>query len=477
MARFNTQTVSTTKTVNRAGGEAYKQTDQVALTSLVLTSMLKDQFYRPKEETLVELRNLLNKNDALFCAKLAVYARKTHGLRSISHVIAAELAPRISGETWAKKFYEEVINRPDDMLEIVSYYKAQKDNKSLPSALKKGFRNKMSKLSAYEIAKYRGEGKQWKMVDLTNLVHPKPTEQNMEAYSALVADTLRNTDTWETKLSAAGNEENVEEAKAEAWKELVENKTIGYFALLRNLRNIIQQAPTLVPAVAEMLVDEKRIRKSLVLPFRYLTAIREIESINSSESRKIVMALNKAVEISCVNVPTFEGKTLVVLDESGSMGSFTNPSSAWSIGSVFAAVILKTNPEADFMTFDTRARYKVFNPQDSVYTIARNDPNGGGTDFKCIFTAINKGYDRIIVLSDMQGWVGYHTPQAEFNHYKTQYGVNTKVFSFDLTGYGTTQFSGNVFALAGFSEKTLEVMAILEKDKNAMINEINKISL
>lgn len=476
MAIFNTQTVSTTKTINRAGGEAYKQTDQVALTSLVLTSMLKDQFYRPKEETLVELRNLLNKNDALFCAKLAVYARKTHGLRSISHVIAAELAPRISGETWAKKFYEEVINRPDDMLEIVSYYKSQKDNKSLPSALKKGFRNKMSKLSAYEIAKYRGEGKQWKMVDLTNLLHPKPTEQNMEAYSALVADTLRNMDTWETKLSAAGNEENVEEAKAEAWKELVENKTIGYFALLRNLRNIIQQAPTLVPAVAEMLVDEKRIRKSLVLPFRYLTAIREIESINSSESRKIVMALNKAVEISCVNVPTFEGKTLVVLDESGSMGSFVNPASPWSIGSVFAAVILKTNPDADFMTFDTTARYKIFNPQDSVYTIARNDPNGGGTDFKCMFEIINKAYDRIIVLSDMQGWVGYYTPQKEFNHYKTKYSVNTKVFSFDLTGHGTTQFSNDVFALAGFSEKTLEVMAILEKDKNAMINEVNQIN-
>ncbi|MDE1770632.1 MAG: hypothetical protein KGI28_08800, partial [Thaumarchaeota archaeon] len=45
---------------------------------------------------------------------------------------------------------------------------------------------------------------------------------------------------------------------------LIKERKIGYFALLRNLRNISEQAPEIMNEALEMLVDEKLIKSSLV---------------------------------------------------------------------------------------------------------------------------------------------------------------------------------------------------------------------
>jgi hypothetical protein len=103
---------------------------------------------------------------------------------------------------------------------------------------------------------------------------------------------------------------------------------------------------------------------------------------------------------------------------------------------------------------------------------------GGGTDFHSIFKKMNKAYDRVIILSDMQGWVGYDSPKKEFNDYCKKYNCKPIVYSFDLAGYGDMQFpEQNVFCLAGFSEKVFDVMKMLETDKAAMIKEIEKVEL
>ena len=157
-----------------------------------------------------------------------------------------------------------------------------------------------------------------------NLVHPVPTKKNEEALNSLVNRQLKNTKTWESLLTKAGqeakSEEDLAQLKSDAWKELIESKTLGYFALLRNLRNILQQSPEMVDRVCEMLVDTNMISKSKVLPFRFTTAYEEIQKMEkSSLTRKVVMALDQALNISSMNVPKFDGETLVVIDTSGSM--------------------------------------------------------------------------------------------------------------------------------------------------------------
>lgn len=474
MSRFN-QTSEGTKTVNLAGGKAYSQTPELELVSILLTSFANDQFYKSANDTFERLKELVNICDKQFVAQAAVYARKQFGMRSITHVVASELAKHISGEKWAKDFYTAIIYRPDDMMEIVSYHTSK--NGKLPNSIKKGFAKAFDKFDRYQLAKYRGEGKGFKLIDIVNLVHPTPIEKNADAINALVKGELKSFDTWETELSKAGqvstNEEEKADFKKDVWIKLIRENKLGYFALLRNLRNIIEQAPEVINEAIETLTNEAIIKKSLVLPFRFITAFDEIQKLNDGKIvRTVLMALNKAVDIAVNNVPKFDGETLVVLDVSGSMSG--KPA---VIGALFSAVLIKSN-NSDFMVFSDNAKYANVNPMDSTITIANSLRfASGGTNFRAIFKVANKKYDRVIILSDMQGWIGRETPTREFNEWKQVTGANPFVYSFDLNSYGSMQFpETNVFCLAGFSEKVFDIMKLMEQDKKALVNEIKKVS-
>ncbi len=475
MSRFNTQKQST-KVENKAGGLAYAQSPELELVSILLTSFANDQFYRSANDTFQRLKELIAISDKQFVAKAAVYARTEFGMRSITHVVASELAKHLGGQAWAKDFYSSIVYRPDDMMEILSYHTST--NGKIPNSMKKGFAKAFDKFDKYKLAKYRGENKGFKLIDVVNMVHPVPVESNAEAINALVKGELKSFDTWETELSKAGQVATTEEEKADfkkdVWVKLIQEKKLGYFALLRNLRNIIEQAPEIINEALEQLTNEALIKKSLVLPFRFLTAFEEIQKLNDGKIiRLVLMALNKAVDISINNVPKFDGETLVVLDESGSMTG--KPA---TIGALFSAVLVKSN-NADFITFSDNARYRNVNPMDSTITIAQSIKfASGGTNFHSIFQTANKKYDRVIILSDMQGWIGHETPTFEFNQWKKSTDSNPFVYSFDLNSYGSMQFpEQNVFCLAGFSEKIFTIMGLLEKDRKALVNEIKNVAM
>jgi hypothetical protein len=482
MAKFNT-TVPKQKTLttNLAGGQAYQQSNELELISILLTSFVSDQFYRQSGDTLDRVKTLLDKVSPKFAAKTAIFARDKFGMRSITHALAGELTSKLGGHEWSKDFYDKVVVRVDDMTEIMSYYLDNKTDKSkpkFPNALKKGFASAFDKFDNYQIAKYKNENKEVKLIDIVNLVHPVPTNSNKDALSKLVAGNLKSTDTWESKLSKAGqeasNEEELTQLKSDAWGELLTTRKIGYFALLRNLRNIINQSPQFVELACDLLVDEKMIRSSRVLPFRFATAYEEISKLgSSSEVRKVMTALHQALDISSVNIPKFDGETLVVLDVSGSMSG--KPS---EIASLFGAMLAKAN-NCDVMTFATSAGYKSYNPMDSILTIRNGFRfSGGGTNFKDIFLKANKKYDRVIILSDMQGWIGHTTPASEFNLYKKKFNCNPYVYSWDLAGLGTMQLpESNVFALAGFSDKVFDIMKWLETDRNVLYKMIDEIEI
>jgi hypothetical protein len=482
MSKFNTTIQKgKTKTVNHAGGEAYKQSKELELVSILLTSFVTDTFYRSSSDTLERLKVLLSEVDPKFAAKAAIFARDKFGMRSITHALAGELTSYSAGLEWSKNFYDKVVVRPDDMMEIVSYYISNKtDSKKpkFPNSLKKGFAKAFDRFDGYQIAKYKSDSKDVKLVDVVNLVHPVPTQKNKEALSQLISGDLKNTQTWESMLSQAGqsasNEEELGQLKSEAWSDLISSKKIGYFALLRNLRNIITQSPESVQGACQLLVDEKLIKSSRVLPFRFKTAHDEISNLPSSKTtRDVLVALDSALGISVSNVPKFDGESLVVIDTSGSMSG--KPS---EIASLFGAILAKSN-NCDVMTFDNTARYVNYNPNDSVLTIRNSFRfSGGGTNFQDIFVKANKKYDRIIILSDMQAWMGYNTPAKQFVTYKTKYSVSPFVYSWDLNGLGTMQFpENNVFALAGFSDKVFDVMKWLETDRNQLYKMIDEIEL
>lgn len=474
MGKFNTKktTPQAKETVNYAGGHAYEKTAEVELISILLTSFVQDQFYKKSADTLKRLPELLAKVDPKFAAKAAIYARNTFGMRSITHVLAVEVAKYLSGKEWSKKFYEDIIRRPDDMTEIVSYYLNKNKNQALPNSLKKGFAKAFDKFDGYQIAKYKGEGNEVSLVDIVNLVHPKATTKNKKALAELIGGTLKNTETWEAKLSNAGQAESSsdkKEMKSQAWKELIETKKIGYLALVRNLRNIMSQAPDVIDAACELLKDKNMIASSLILPFQYITAIEEIQKIGGSDSRKIVSALEDAIETACSNVPKMPGKTCVIYDRSGSMSG--QPT---KIGGLFAAVLAKSN-NADVVLFGSTAQHIDFNLRDSIFSISKkfNQVDLGGTKYSTFFDLMKDKYDRLIILSDGEAWGQMNSSTHYFNEYKKRTGSNPFLYNFDLAGNPTIQFVGNrVIFLVGFSEKIFDLMKVAEQDVNVLANTI-----
>lgn len=487
--RFNTitkqQSVATSrhKTVNRAGGEAFKQDPKTELASILVTNFLNDQFYRKAEDTISELKPLIEANPK-FAAKAAVYARNEFGMRSVSHVVAGEIGRIVKGEQWTRPFFRSVVRRPDDMTEILSYYLGAY-GKPIPNAMKRGFADRLATLDAYRVGKYKQGRAALSLVDAVNLCHPPATP----ALTALVNDTLEAPETWEVKLSAAGDDKK---AKAKVWHDLISESKLGYFALLRNLRNILSQASRETREVAlRQLIDPERVVNSLVLPFRFLTAIDALQKESQDGTRQALIALSEAIDISLANVPTLPGKTLVVIDVSGSMtGSWgyggtqdnksPNNKSPIRIASVFGAALYKAN-DADLMLFDNTARYHNPNPTDATLTIADTivkRATGGGTNFHTPFMKANRAYERVIILSDMQGWIGHNAPTQSFADYCRTQNANPFVYSFDLTGYGSMQLpKDRVAQIAGFSDKVFDLMGLLEEDRNAFVNRIEQTEL
>lgn len=477
MARFNAVAERSTKTTNMAGGEAYTESAKLEIVSLILTSLVQDQFYRKADNGIARVAELLKQVEPEFAAKAAVFARQEYGMRSVSHVVAGELGRYASGAKWKRAFYTAVVRRPDDITEILAYWKSR-GGKKIPSAMKYGLASAFDRFDDYQIAKYKGEGRGIKLVDAVNLLHPRPTDKNRTALSLLVKGELKATETWEAKLSAAGKND---EEKEGAWRSLLIERRLGYMALLKNLRNIVQQAPELVPVACEQLRDEQAIRKSLVFPFRYITAMREVEKLPGTQD--VLRSLSAAANVAVQNVPALPGKTLVAIDVSGSMAApvaGNKDTSCADVAIMFGAALAQKG--ADTLIFSNAAQYVSVRGRDLFGDIAtiKQHVNPAGTNFHAIFQTADRAYDNIVILSDMQAWMRMDglsrlggNPRQSLSAYREKFSCNPRIYSFDLAGYGTLQFpEANVYCVAGFSDRVFDLMKELADDRQAMIRRI-----
>jgi hypothetical protein len=288
--------------------------------------------------------------------------------------------------------------------------------------------------------------------------------------------TLKPAQTWETKLSKAGQSDdgNVEEQKSAVWQELLEKGKLGYLAALRNIRNILAtDSAKNVDLLCALLVKGDLVRQARIFPFQLLKAYEVIEALPAS-NRQVLTALSDALDISVSNIPVFEGEAAVLLDTSGSMAGLQK------IGTVFAAALAKAW-NADLMSWSAIPQWVNYNGRDSVMSIAQSIPfHNGGTNMSCAFGALVKKYSRVVVLSDMQTWVDASAggTQLAWKGYMQRLAVRPHLYSFDLKNYGTMAIpEDRVYCLAGYSDKVFEVMGQLEGDRQALVNAIEAINL
>ncbi len=101
-------------------------------------------------------------------------------MRSVSHLVAAEIAASVKGESWTNAFYNRVVHRPDDVLEILACYLGAGD-RPIPNALKKGLGAGAARFDEYQLAKYRRESADLNLVDAVNLLHPPHSDPAAQA--------------------------------------------------------------------------------------------------------------------------------------------------------------------------------------------------------------------------------------------------------------------------------------------------------
>jgi hypothetical protein len=512
MARYNTKSVTPTVT-NHQGGTGYALDAKTELISILATG-LDNKFYEKLGERETRLANVIAevaKNDTTFVAKAMIYARTVMGQRTVTHFGAVQLAKYLAGNALGSKFFSKrsrkanaggIIFRLDDMLEIAACYKAMNPDKPFSNAIKKGFKDALESADEYELAKYQAKNKDISLVDIVNLVHPKPSEKMASVFAKLMKGELKQFNTVEDKNTKAGQEiaakvksgeitkdeatVKLNEAKEDNYAELIATRKIGYLALLRNLRNILKTGGNaeLVKNACGILTDAKLIKQSLVFPHQIDLALEVmLDEFGASGAKPFIKALNDAYELSIPNLTELftNGRTAVVFDSSGSMNSRIMLAGGRKFGSEAAiskaaliAATLAKGIGADVYHFADRCQAIKFNPLDTVNTLkkqflAKQGVVGYGTDFNSIVATLGKKYDRVFVISDMQG--------RDYLDLTSLKGCH--IYSVDLCGYGTTMFKpgSKTYGIYGYGSDIYELIKKVEIDPKALIREIEAIEI
>jgi hypothetical protein len=504
--RFNFTTKQKNEVVNYEGAQSFALSSQAELYTAVVTASLNDQFYEKSGERINRLRELIAKNDAEFVARLAVYAREKMYLRSVPMVLAVEMAKIHSGNPVIAKLVARVVMRADEITEMLAYYQLANERTGvkklnrLSKQLQKGLAQAFNKFDEYQFAKYNRDA-EVKLKDALFLIHPKAKDEDQQAlFNKIALDGLSIPYTWETELSALGqqkfeNEDLKKGAIKAKWEELVNSGKLGYMALLRNLRNILNAEVdyATMQKVCTHLADSKAVANSKQLPFRFLSAYRELKKVNSGYTAMVMSALETAVMQSAMNIKGFDENTKVWIacDVSGSMQKTISAKSSimnYDIGLILA-MLLKSRCR-NVVTGMFGDRWKIINmPSAGILAnvdefYRREGEVGYSTNGHLVIADLlrsKKAVDKVMLFTDCQLWnsngSGDSIQKLWVQYMKT--APNAKLYLFDLAGYGNTPLStlnNNVFLIAGWSDKIFEVLAAIENGGNA-VAEIEKIVL
>lgn len=301
------------------GGIAKRVNPEMQLRRSIMACMLwEDSFYESGESIGNRISKLCQIVNNETIANFAIKARNKQKLRHVPLLLCVELLRKRYDKT--AKVIAEVIQRPDELTELLAIY--WKDGRCpLSAQLKKGLAKSFVKFNEYQLAKYNRDAK-IKLRDVLFLSHAKPKDQEQaDLWKRLVDKTLQIPDTWEVNLSTGKD-------KKETWERLIKENKLGGLAFLRNLRNM-QDAGLSREIIQQGL---SQINISRVLPFRFISAA------------KYALRLEAELEVKmyeCIqNKPQLKGKTILIVDASGSMYHSGNVSKKSDLSRIDAAAAL-----------------------------------------------------------------------------------------------------------------------------------------
>ncbi len=299
------------------------------------------------------------------------------------------------------------------------------------------------------------------------------------------------------------------------WKAIA--RQMGPQALRMNLNTLLRHdvfkngnGPdnVMIDCVASRLADADDIARSRQVPYQFLAAY-----LNASAEvpQKIKASLHQAAEIACGNVPELPGPIVIGLDTSGSMGC---PVTGWrgrggttkmrcvDVAALFAAAILRRNPDSIVIPFDTRAYNVRIDPQDTILSLSERlaKYGGGGTDCSIPLAEANKRHSKrplvgCVLVSDNESWItggraygygcrgstGVMTEWQKFVTSARRHGItDPKLVCIDIQPYGSSQAPerDDMLNIGGFSDAVFNVVSsFMSADKNRFVREVESIEL
>ncbi len=435
--RLNTSTRQFT-TVTHEGAPAVVDNPERELRRAVLSCLLwEKQFYENGEDIGKRIVALASALPAETVAALAIEARSKFNLRHVPLLLLTVLAKTGTGKPkLVANTIESVIQRADEPGELLALY-WRDGRKPLPAQFKKGLARAIKKFDAYRLAKYDRDVSV-KLRDVLFLVHAKPEgEAQAETWKKLIDKTLESPNTWEVALSSGAD-------KCETFTRLLREGNLGYLALLRNLRNMANAG-----------VDEGLMRDAIlarkggaerVWPFRFIAAARACPQMEPSLDQSLV----KAIE----NIAPLKGRTIVLVDVSGSMDEKLSAKS--DMTRMDAAAALASIIPGDLRVF-TFSRQLVEVPprrgMAGVDAVVRSQEHGG-TYLGAAIEKINTlPHDRLIVVTDEQSHDRVSGPTA-----KRAYMIN-------VASHKPSIAYGAWTKIEGFSESVIRFIQEYENER------------
>lgn len=446
-----------------AGGSgmlAAKQSNIELLRRAVLANLLwEDVAYMDGKKVADEIKRLIPLCSAVDVYNLAIEARTIQKLRHTPLFIAVEMCKYPEHKMFVQDLLPQIITRADMLTDFLAIY--WKDGKKpIANQAKKGLAKAFHNFNEYKFAKYDRDAA-IKLRDVMFLCRPKPNNQyETELFKKVANRTLTPPETWEVMLSRGDD-------KKKTWTKLISENKIGGLAMLRNIANM-QKANVDKKVIKEGL---NKLKSSMLLPLDFWKAAR----MNPTFDRDIEDAMLEAYK----NLPKLPGRTLFIVDVSGSMGYLTSGNSTFNrMDQACAMAILAANQCEDFELVATagddyhRRQASEWIPYPRKgFALASQIMNtkghiGGGGIFTrqclewCKKKFIGMDFDRIIVFSDSQDcdYAEKRVPKPFGKHnYIVDISAHTKGVNYK--GVWTAEISG-------WSESFITFIAALEGLEN-----------
>ncbi|MFH8486464.1 TROVE domain-containing protein [Streptomyces longisporoflavus] len=515
MARFNTKSAkalvtSVVKSTGRTaatheGGRGRLRDPRSELFLLAVANFVSQQtFYESgntRDDRFATLVRRLAVEDPQWVAGLLGWLRGDGNMRTASIVGAAEYvkARLDAGATEGpanRRVVASVLRRPDEPGELLGYWTATY-GRNIPKPVKRGIADAVRRLYGEKaLLKYDTTAKGYRFGDILNLVHAapdpdKPWQGDLFRYAL---DRRHHPDTAVPPASArvlaahrelmavpvaerravvtgAGGAERLAAAgvtwealagwlqgpmdKA-AWEAII--PSMGAMALVRNLRNFDEAGVSdeAAAVVAAKLADPAEVARSRQFPFRYLAAYQHAPSL------RWAYPLEQALGHSLGNVPALPGRSLILVDRSGSMWSPLSVRSQLNradAAAVFGTALALRAADADLVEFGTSSARVKYRKGESVLKVLERFGSLGGTNTTEAVRRFYKKHDRVLIVTDEQAAYNYHGDPTE------QVPAHIPVYTWNLAGYRVghgESGTGNRHVFGGLSDAAFRMVSLVE---------------